>query len=85
MSGFLELHEEMEREHAAWLDLCKELRARGINVNAPTSNGLVNAVKKWGEELVALRVGQEPELRGRALAESRNDYAGQYERGEYPS
>lgn len=69
------------REHAAWLDLCQELLDLGIDVNE--QEPLANAVRKWGEELHQLRLG-DPSHDAGALAEKREAYAGQYERGTYP-
>ena len=94
---FLARQDNMEREHAAWLDLMNELRRHGertlqvgrvsgqtLDLNAAECKPLVNAIKKWGEELVALRATLPEHVVARALDEARGDYPGQYERGTYP-
>ncbi len=74
--------ERMEREHAAWLDLMRELRSRGIEPNDESRNPLIAAMRKWGEELHQLRLG-DPSHEN-ALVEVRSAYHGQYEAGTYP-
>ena len=86
--SFLEQREPMNREHAAWMDLCRELRTAHAEIDwedyrAPA----VCAIRKWGEELSMLRLSQraeDPTGPARALRDARDGYAGQYERGTYP-
>lgn len=78
--------EQMAREHAAWLDVVKELRTRGAgDINqGEKDEPLHNAIVKWGEELATLRSTHDETMRSRALAEKRALYEGQFERGTYP-
>lgn len=79
-------NERMEREHAAWLDVGLEFQERGIDINEGGFNTLIYAIRKWGEELVQLRVGDSnPSHAINALREARENYEGQFERGEYPT
>lgn len=83
MSAILDQQERQAREHAAWLDLCQELLDRGIDLNLADDDSLACAIRKWGEELHHLRLG-DPRYDDSSLAEHRAAYAGQFERGTYP-
>ncbi len=61
--------DQMALEHSSWQRVCKLLEARGIVVN--DDDELVRSIERWGEELVALRVAQTPDLRARVLYEKR--------------
>jgi hypothetical protein len=63
---------QMDREWRTWRGLCGELEKLGIDVNS--SDPLVNAIKRWGEELVALRSRQDAETVSRVLEEARAAY-----------
>ena len=63
---------QMNREHAAWRQVCKQLAARGIDLNG--WEPIACAIRLWGEELVALRE-ENPEHTAKALAEKRLAYA----------
>jgi hypothetical protein len=65
---------QMHREWRAWRAVCNELKNFGIDVNAKRCDPLVNAVKRWGEELVALRSKQDPATVARVLEETRAAY-----------
>jgi hypothetical protein len=82
-NGLLEQRERMAREHAAWQDIMAELRKLGLEPNDATADELARALRKWGEELHQLRLG-DPRYDARALADVRACYEGQYERGTYP-
>jgi hypothetical protein len=78
----------MAREHRAWLDVVKELRARGVgNINAGEKDeDLHDAIVKWGEELVQLRMmDPDGENAIKALGQRRKKYPGRYEGVERPS
>lgn len=77
------LHETLTREHAAWLDVGQEFVKRGIDINESDWDRLIHAIRKWGEELVQLRL-HAPEHTQTALREARQAYEGQFERGTYP-
>jgi hypothetical protein len=76
--------EPLEREHGAWMDACAELRKLGIDVNDPRADRAIKAFRKWGEELVVLRAGQDPEEVTRMRERARKEFSGQYEEGSYP-
>lgn len=59
----------MEMEWLAWRHLCRLLEARGIVVN--DDDELVLAVKRWGEELVGIRMTQSLGNVARARDEAR--------------
>lgn len=61
----------MELEWLMWRQLCKQLAKLGVDVNK--EDGLICAVRLWGEELVALREAR-PEHTQKALTEARNAY-----------
>jgi hypothetical protein len=63
---------QMNREHAAWRQVCKQLAALGVDLNK--QEPLACAVRLWGEELVALRE-ENPEHTTKALDERRLEYA----------
>lgn len=75
--------EAQAREHAAWLDIMIELRARGLEPNDAAQDDLARALRKWGEELHQLRLA-DPRHDQTALGDVRACYPGQYERSEYP-
>lgn len=81
--SMLTQQEPQEREHGAWLDVGQEFARRGINLNGGGWSTLVYAIRKWGEELHQLRLG-DPRHDDKALAEAREAYEGQFERGTYP-
>lgn len=58
-------------EWTAWRVACEALRDLGININE--EERLHAALVAWGEELVALRVPQDPALRERVLTEKRSN------------
>lgn len=51
-------------EYSAWQRIVRHWHEHTGDINA--DNELVNAIKAWGEELVAMRVTQTPEVRERA-------------------
>lgn len=53
-------------EYAAWQRIVRHWHEHTGDINA--DNSLVGAIKAWGEELVALRISQTPEIRARARA-----------------
>jgi hypothetical protein len=71
---FLANMEEMNVEHEAWQDVVREFQARGIDVNAPEADSLIKSITRWGEELVALRVKQNPSV----IETARNEKRGLY-------
>jgi len=62
----------MELEWRAWGNVVVELNARGVDMNEHPD--VSAALRRWGEELVALRVTQPEHVRGEVL----NDVRGQY-------
>lgn len=67
----------MEREHAAWLDVVKELRAAGAGdiESGGANESLHDAITKWGEELAQLRLHDpDPTHAENALRERREKY-----------
>lgn len=70
----LEQHPYMDAEYQAWNDVVTELRAAGvgaINAGGPNER-LHDAITRWAEELVQLRLHDpEPEHADKALAERR--------------
>jgi len=85
MADLLKHLELQGREHAAWLDVGAECERLGLDMNAGgNAEQLHNAIVKWGEELVQLRLGDpEKEHAERALSDRRAAYEGRWERGEY--
>jgi hypothetical protein len=67
-------HEAMILEWRAWRSMCEELKSLGIDVNADSSDRMVRSIKRWGEELVALRLEQDEHIRDEALNEVRGMY-----------
>lgn len=66
-------------EHAAWLDVVKELRERGVGDIERDGKDfpLHNAIVRWGEELAQLRLGDpDPAHAANALRERREAYPG---------
>jgi hypothetical protein len=67
-----------ELEWLAWRHMCRELEAilpPGLDdVNARECEAFVAAVKRWGEELVGLRLTQGAQTVSRAREEARKDY-----------
>lgn len=62
-------------EWEAWQTFVQEWNRLNIpDINDPLYNPLVNALRLWGEELVALRLIQEGTVRGTALVEARQAY-----------
>ena len=53
--------QQMLREWEAWKAMCRVLRGVGVEIN--NENALAEAIKTWGEELVALRQAQAAEGR----------------------
>lgn len=64
----------MDTEWRAWRSVCSELESQGIQVNAKTTTPLMNALRRWGEEVAALRRTQRLETVARVLHESRAAY-----------
>jgi len=62
---------QMNREHAAWRQVCRQLKLLGVDINE--QKPLACAIRLWGEELVALRE-ENPEHTTMALFERRADY-----------
>jgi hypothetical protein len=62
---------QMQREWLCWRQVCKQLEARGIEVN--DTDSLASAIRLWGEELVALR-NMAPQYHERALKTFREEY-----------
>ena len=54
----------MMTEYGAWQAIVRAWHEHTGDINADTT--LVDAIKNWGEELVALRVSQSEEVRERA-------------------
>ena len=75
--------ELMGREHAAWLDVGQEFADRQIDINEGGWSSLIYAIRKWGEELHHMRLG-DPTHDESALRDAREAYEGQWERGTYP-
>lgn len=67
--------DQMEREWLAWRAFCREFEtiAPEIDLNGPQANRFINAVRLWGEELVALRMAKLDSIEG-ALAGARARY-----------
>jgi hypothetical protein len=63
-----------QSEWLAWRQLCKQLKAAGIEVDAKTSTPLILAIKFWGEEVAALRSEQEGATVTDAATEARHNY-----------
>jgi hypothetical protein len=72
----LEFLAYQEREHEAWLDVGKEFEAHGLDMNAGgNAESLHNAIVRWGEELVQLRLHDpNPDHAETALRERRAAY-----------
>lgn len=62
---------QAHKEWRAWRQVCKQLAARGVDINAQDS--LACAIRMWGEELVALRE-EDSQYTEKALAERRAEY-----------
>jgi hypothetical protein len=62
---------QMNREHAAWRQVCWHLEKLSIDINS--QDPLACAIRLWGEELVALRESN-PKHTAKALAECRTEY-----------
>lgn len=61
-------------EWHAWRSLCRYFEdAVGESINARRFELLVMAIRRWGEELVSLRLSQRPLEIANALHESRRD------------
>ena len=58
------MRDPMMVEWSAWQRIVRHWHEHTGDINADTA--LVNAIRNWGEELVALRLEQSPETRGRA-------------------
>jgi hypothetical protein len=58
----------------AWQRLARHWHEHSGDINA--DNILVRAIRHWGEELVALRLTQPPEVRERARGMARTDVQG---------
>lgn len=67
VSHFAQVH----REHAAWRQLCLQLTELDVNINS--EGPLACAIRLWGEELHALRLG-DPSHDEKALREKREEY-----------
>lgn len=69
-------HDQMIREHKAWLAVVEELRAAGAGeINAGQAHeSLHSAVVRWGEELAELRRVGDRDVAERALEEKRSNY-----------
>jgi len=63
---------QMNREHAAWRQVCKHLVKLGVDING--QEPLACSIRLWGEELVSLRE-QNPKHTAAALREHRLAYA----------
>ena len=62
----------MKHEHEAWIAWCQEFKTQvGYSLNEDRFNLLTKLIAQWGEELVALRVEQAPDIRLTALNEAR--------------
>lgn len=62
---------QMDLEWKAWRTWCDEFRrTTGADINETRFGLMVNAIKRWGEELVALREA-DPKHTAAALAEAR--------------
>lgn len=75
----IQMHDAQAREHAAWLDVVEELRARGCgDINeGGEDESLHNSIVKWGEELANLRfIDPNDQHRLSALQEKRELYEG---------
>jgi hypothetical protein len=75
------LHEQQHREHQSWLDVVDELKAAGITPEDINEGGeyqsLHDAIVKWGEELVHLRLlDPNPDHAEKALRSRREAYPG---------
>lgn len=68
-------------EWRAWQNITKELKALGLDINAPRLDPLVKAVRLWGEELVPLRTRQPIEIIERIRVQAREVY-GEGSRGQ---
>lgn len=69
------LNVEQAQEWEAWRDFCNEFeKAAKRGVNDPTMNPAMQAVKLWGERLVALRLAI-PEYTTVALTDAEKAYA----------
>lgn len=72
-----ESYAQMNREWRIWRTFCKELEARlgdDVDLNDGSWGPVFRAIEHWGEELVALRLEQEPEARDRARDQRRENY-----------
>lgn len=63
--------DQIHREWLAWRQVCKQLAAVGVDINA--HEPLACAIRLWGEELVGLRE-ENPEYTENALREKREEY-----------
>lgn len=73
----LQHHRQMASEHAAWLDVVKEMRAAGVGEIEPgePNERLHDAVVRWGEELAELRrLDPDPTHAPNALNQRRDKY-----------
>lgn len=79
--GDIESTRLMNREWQAWQAVIGSLHNLGYTeeeINGASENMamLMDAMRWWGEELVALRVNQPPELRDKILGEAQLAYNG---------
>lgn len=70
--------EQVNVEWQAWQSVIAEMKQTfsvdSAQLNHPVSREMFNAIRRWGEELVALRQGQSREVVDKALQESRELY-----------
>jgi hypothetical protein len=68
--------EFQDREHAAWLDVGREFKALGLDMNSGgNAERLHDAIVRWGEELAQLRLNDPDSMHAeRALGERRAAY-----------
>ena len=70
----MENPEALVTEWRAWRSMCDELGFLGVKVEDDQADQLVRSIKRWGEELVALRLSQSEHIREEALNEVRGMY-----------
>ncbi len=71
VTGMPEPTKQMDLEWQAWVSWCKRFEeVTGDTVNGPRFQPLIDGIKRWGEELVSLRIEQGG-VNEKALAEAR--------------